>query len=320
MTDTLAVDLSDPPAAYEWPRDAPGAPGGRGRRSAGATPSPAAFRHPVLRSIGLVLTGLGAVAALFVGYEFGATGLTHDRLQPALLAEFRQRIVTTTLDAPTAAATEGEPVNLLDLPRIGLSEVTVEGSSPEDLKGGPGHLRASPMPGEFGNSVIVGRRTTYGGPFGQLDLMQLGDPVTVTTGQGTFRYVVTSVQHLPAGQATQLGGATDSRLTLVTSDPAYFATGRLVVIAKLVGAPIAVASRPAAPVSSTDLGLAGEALWPAPAPAILWAVLAVAVVAITRRLRSRWPASVRYMLVAPVLIGLAVLCFSTLDLAFAGTL
>jgi sortase A len=139
-------------------------------------------RRSVLMKTGRAFTALGLVAVMFIGYEFVLTGLVHDRSQPALLATFKQQIVTTTLDSSSSTVLEGRPVALVTAPRIGLDQVVVEGTTPTDLQAGPGHLRASPMPGEFGNAVIAGRRTTYGGPFRDLDRLASGDRIAVTTG------------------------------------------------------------------------------------------------------------------------------------------
>jgi sortase A len=276
-------------------------------------------RRSVLMKTGRAFTALGLVAVMFIGYEFVLTGLVHDRSQPALLATFKQQIVTTTLDSSSSTVLEGSPVALVTAPRIGLDQVVVEGTTPTDLQAGPGHLRASPMPGEFGNAVIAGRRTTYGGPFRDLDRLASGDRIAVTTGQGSFVYVVSHVGSLPSGQADPLVGTRDSRLTMITSDPAFLPTGRLVVVAMLQGAPVAVATRGPVHVAAAELGLTGDPL--GLVFALLWAALLGGTIwVVTRWLVARWPRSVRYMLALPVLLALAVLAFSSLDPVLPGTL
>jgi sortase A len=57
---------------------------------------------------------------------------------------------------PTAP---GSPVAVLGIPGIGVRNmVVVEGTSPENLTLGPGHLRDTPLPGQAGVSEIFGRR------------------------------------------------------------------------------------------------------------------------------------------------------------------
>ena len=43
------------------------------------------------------------------------------------------------------------------------------------------------MPGELGNVVVAGHRTTYSKPFNRLNELQPGDPVVFTTAGGTLR-------------------------------------------------------------------------------------------------------------------------------------
>ena len=273
------------------------------------------------------LTALGVLVSAFLVFEFALTSLVHDRAQQDLLAGFRQAIQTTTLDAPTATPAEGSPVALLDIPRIGLNEVVVEGSTPNDLKSGPGHLRSAPLPGEFGNAVIAGRRTTYGAPFRNLNQLRVGDAIQVTTGQGAFFYIVSGVHSVPAGQGAPLTGTLDDRLTLVTSDPAFMPSSRLVVVAKLAplvtagdpkGTPIAVAGRPPVAAGISELGLAGDPL--GLILALIFGQLLIAAVWATTRMARRWPLSMTLLLATPVLLALTVLFFSNLDQLLPGML
>lgn len=273
------------------------------------------------------LTGIGLLVSLFLLFEFVFSGLFHDRAQRDLLVGFKQQISTTSLDAPSAAAPEGSPVGLLHINRLGLDEVIVEGTSPDDLKKGPGHLRAAPMPGEFGNAVIAGRRTTYGSPFRHLDLLRIGDPIRVTTGQGVFLYRVSSVQHVSAGTAAPLTAKLDNRLTLVTSDPAYAPSRRLVVVATLAplaaasdskGTPLDVAGRPPVAATISELGLTGD-----PTGLILVLIfgqLLIAAIWITNRAWRRWPHSLTLLFAVPTILALTVLVFWNLDRLLPGTL
>jgi sortase A len=265
-----------------------------------------------------IVTALGLLAALLLTYEFVLSALPQARTQSELLNAFKQQVPTTTLDSPASAPAEGSPVALLTIPAIGLQQVVVEGTSPEDLKAGPGHLRASPLPGEFGNAVIEGRRTTYGAPFGAINRLHFGDTIRVATGQGSLVYVVTGVRRVNVGQVDPASPTLDSRLTLLTSDPAFVPSGQLAVVAKLRGEPLAIATRPAVGANGSDLGLSGDpiGLWTG---AISLELLAVAAWA-AWRLRSRLPGSVLYLFGAPIMLVLALLAFSNLDSLFPGTM
>jgi sortase A len=262
--------------------------------------------------------GIGMFAALFVVFELTVTGLIEQGAQASLLTRFKSDITSTILDAPGASPVEGSPVALLSIPSIGLSQVVVEGTTPSDVKAGPGHLMNTPLPGEAGNAVIAGRRTTYGGPFASLGELTNGAIIRVATGQGAVDYVVDAVRRVSPGAPDPVLATTDSRLTLVTSDPAFVASGRLVVQAQLQGLPLDIARRRPVLVGATDLGLAGDPV--GLALGLIWAELLALVLWLAWRHRHRWSPEVLYLLTAPVGLVLAVLTFSSLDLLLPGTL
>ena len=76
--------------------------------------------------------------------------------------------------------------------------------------------RASP-----GNAAIAGHRTTYGAPFYDLDKLEPGDPITVTTRAGEFRYEVTERRSCRRRRSEVLDDTDDNRLTLTTCNPKY---------------------------------------------------------------------------------------------------
>ena len=266
----------------------------------------------------VVLTAVSLVAGLLLVYEFGLSGIPESRMQSELLAAFKLAVPTTTLDAPSATPKEGSPVALLRIPRLGLTQVVIEGSSATDLKNGPGHLSASPLPGEYGNAVIEGRRTTYGSPFGSIGSLRKGDGISVATGQGAFTFTISKVTRVSAGQHDVVGTTQDSRLTLVTSDPPLIPTGRLAVIATLKGPPVAVATRPPALESATQLGLTGD--FGGLGLGIIWFELLVVAAVLCWMLRHRLPRSVLYMFAAPVMTTLALLTYASLDSLLPGTM
>jgi sortase A len=176
----------------------------------------------------LVLTGL---IVLFVGYLFVGSSLAANRRQDVLFEQLRTELPLATVPVAGAIPT-GTPVGIIDIPRIGLEQVFVVGSASEQTLGGPGLRHDSQLPGQAGVSVLVGRRSAFGGPFRDLDQMRAGDHLTVTTGQGRFTYVVDIVR--TSDQPVEIA-PTDSRLTLVTSDPPLTPDRTLQVSARLDG-------------------------------------------------------------------------------------
>jgi sortase A len=311
MADTATVRS---PSAVAEPAPASTAP------NASATAEPDEIggrRERLLRIAGRIILCVGLFAALFVVYELAFTPLTEQNAQASLLNQFQQNVPTTTVDAPGASIAEGSPVALINIPSIGLTQVVAEGTTPSDLKVGPGHLMSSPLPGEAGNVVIAGHRTTYGAPFAKLDQLVGGNIIKFDTGRGSVTYVVNSVKHVSPGAPDPILDTPNNRLTLITSDPAIFASGRLVVEASLIGLPLDVAHRAPVLVGNADLGLTGDPL--GLALGLIWAELLGLTVFLAWRYRHRWSPEVLYLLTAPIVLILAVLTFSSLDLMLPGT-
>jgi hypothetical protein len=97
------------------------------------------------------------------------------------------------VEVPTVAPAFGSPVSVLEIGSLGLQTVVVEGVDSATTRVGPGHVPGTAAPGQPGNSVIVGRRTMFGGTFGDLSSMTIGDEISVTTTQGQTLYQVTDV-------------------------------------------------------------------------------------------------------------------------------
>lgn len=165
----------------------------------------------------------------------------------------------------------GDPFAILHVPRLsaGYSRVIVEGASEVELEQGPGHYVDTAMPGEQGNFAVAGHRVGRGSPFLDLDRMRPGDPIVVETEDSWFVYRVLgdpatgSFDGDPSGipgrqivrpsqvdviAPTPGGGApTDAYLTLTTCHPKYSAQQRLIIHARLDGAPLSKAAAPDGP-------------------------------------------------------------------------
>jgi sortase A len=281
-------------------------------------PVPALKRRSPRRWAGIGLMTFAALVALFLVFEFGLSALSAARSQTILLKEFQSlsnQGVATTLDWQPV---EGQPIGILSIARLGLQQVVVQGTSSSQTARGPGHFAGSPLPGRPGNSVIAGRRTSYGKPFNGLDQLQKGDQIQVVTGVGTFTYSVTGLSVVRPNDQDVLGPTTDNRLTLITSDPAYRATGRLVATASLVGLPAPASLEAPVVIPQDQVGLTGEP-W-AFAPLMLWLeLLAVAIVGalwFRRKISSR----VAWLLAVPLSIGLLWAIFSAMSRLLPATL
>ena len=126
---------------------------------------------------------------------------------------------------------------VIRIPKVGLDVVIFEGVTPPTLKQGPGHMPDTALPGQPGNSVISGHRTTYGRPFFDLDQLEPGDVIEVETAIGVHTYAVREslvVEPTDVWVTNDRGGAW---LTLTTCNPKYSARERLIIFAELVAGP-----------------------------------------------------------------------------------
>ena len=159
------------------------------------------------------------------------------------------------------AALPGGVLGRVRIPAIGVARYFVEGVGEDQLQEGPGRYPGSGLPGQVGNLAIAGHRTTYGAPFFELDHVRVGDKVIVDVPQGRAVYTVSQPPFAVSPyDTTVLADYGDARLTLTTCNPPFFATTRLIVVAKLTewlptGARIPI-TRPVAEAGRTPPGLA----------------------------------------------------------------
>jgi len=264
----------------------------------------------VRRAVGALGRSLiisGVLILLFVVYQLWGTGLAESRSQDRLTKSFSQVLSApppgVEVPAPPPAP-EGEAVALIKIPKIGVEKAVVQGVGLPELKKGPGHYPATPMPGQPGNAAIAGHRTTYGAPFFRLDELQAGDEILVTTRQGAFGYQVSERKVVSPEQTEVLNPTEDNRLTLSTCEPRFSAAKRLIVVAMLKSDAAQAPAEPAQPKGPAEPP-AREALSGAGAtdgPAIAWGLAAALVGLMTwllGRLWRRWPA---YLLGIPVFL------------------
>lgn len=89
-------------------------------------------------------------------------------------------IDATQLAAVATAPGPYTPLGRIALPGTGLDVRFGAGVHPPVLERGPGHWPGTALPGQAGNSVLSGHRTTYTHPFTDLDLLESGDVIAIT--------------------------------------------------------------------------------------------------------------------------------------------
>jgi sortase A len=124
----------------------------------------------------------------------------------------RELAVSRTARPPS----EGDLVGRLEIPRLGISSVVLEGVSDATLQVASGHIPGTPLPGEGGNAGIAAHRD---GAFRKLGGIEPGDLVRMTTGHGARTYRVTFTSVAEPEDTRLLAPAGSDALTLVTCYP-----------------------------------------------------------------------------------------------------
>lgn len=131
----------------------------------------------------------------------------------------------------------GDIVGRLEIPRLGLAAVVLEGSDSGTLLVAAGHLPGTALPGDPGNVVVSAHRDTF---FRELRGARAGDRVRIVTLRGTFDYQVESTMVVDPERRELLKPTRRPTLTLITCFPFEFigaAPRRFVVRARQVDPP-----------------------------------------------------------------------------------
>ncbi len=79
----------------------------------------------------------------------------------------------------------------MEIPALSIVTPLLEGISLNTLDLGPGHWPGTALPGQLGNVVIGGHRTSHGKIFRNIDRLVPGDEIIFTTADARFVYAVT---------------------------------------------------------------------------------------------------------------------------------
>ena len=184
---------------------------------------------------------LAVVGTGLLAYPF-ATDLWAARLQRGLAGG----LSAAADDYRAGKIKSGEALTRLEIPKLDVDVMVVEGTSLAALRAGAGHYPDSALPGEPGNVAIAGHRTIYGRPFNRMDELVAGDRVILTTPIGRHVYEITGDPFIveptdwsPIEEFPRRG----SFLTLTSCHPEGSADYRIVSRARLVRTTDAVALR-----------------------------------------------------------------------------
>lgn len=203
--------------------------------------------------LGWTLIWSGIFIFGYLGWQLYGTDLINAGVQEEAAADLDETLAdsepeTETVDPgegadvvvfhPERPGLEGEPFAFLTIPTLGIQDLVLyEGVDTETLKKGPGHMGTTPLPGQPGNAVISGHRTTYGRPFFDFDLLETGDRVEVESSAGTHVYEVREILIVAPTDVWVTDPRPGGWLTMTTCNPKFSARERLVVVAEMVAGP-----------------------------------------------------------------------------------
>lgn len=146
--------------------------------------------------------------------------------------------------APAAASArprKGAVIARIQISRMRLKTEVREGVGEAVLRRGVGHYPRTALPGQEGNTVLLGHRTTWTRPFHDLDRVKRGDRIVLRAGGKSYVYKARSshvveptdrraLEPVPFKRRSAPNGA---YVTLITCTPKGSDRYRLVVVGKL---------------------------------------------------------------------------------------
>ena len=191
-------------------------------------------KQPLRRILTWVQRVLFACAVLLLGYcgfALGDAWVFQRRESLDLDRLLRDRRATS--GSARATGTDGL-VGRIEIPRLLLSAVVVEGIDKTTLRRAVEHIPGTALPGQPGNVGLAGHRDTF---FRPLKDVRIQDEIQFSTPEGDFKYQVESLRIVEPDDVGVLAPSSENVLTMVTCYPFFYigaAPKRFVVRARQV--------------------------------------------------------------------------------------
>jgi sortase A len=191
-----------------------------------------------------ILVTIGVVCLLAYGWMwFGIHRQQADEYVKA------QRMLTARdccepLEPPTPITATAGLVGQLDIPRVRVSAVVIEGDGESVLRSAVGYLPDTPPPWQPGNSAVAAHRDRL---FRPLQGIRVGDDIWLATPHGDFHYRVRRTLVVNPGDVWVLDALPHVNLTLITCFPFVYvghAPQRFIVQAEKIQARARLGYRP----------------------------------------------------------------------------
>jgi sortase A len=131
-------------------------------------------------------------------------------------------------------ARRGQAIGRINVPRLGLNMILVNGTDHDSLTKGPGRDPRTYMPGQGQLIYIAGHRTTYLAPFAHIEKLRRGDFVLLEVPYATFRYRISKHRIVAADDLSVLRTHGREVVELQACHPRFFASHRYIAYGSLV--------------------------------------------------------------------------------------
>jgi sortase A len=158
---------------------------------------------------GFITTGILALGYWLTSY------LEQKHFQSTESRRFRENLHPQSA-VPQRTIQNGAVLGRIEIPRIGLAVMVVEGVEESELKRAAGRIQGTALPGQAGNIGIAAHRDTF---FRPLRRVRQGDLLMLSTRQSVYRYRVVSTYVVSPAAVQVLYPTANDSLTLVTCFP-----------------------------------------------------------------------------------------------------
>ncbi|MDU8966258.1 class D sortase [Clostridium tertium] len=191
------------------------------------------LKEKIRRGIGIILIIVGLALIVSIVYKKIETSKKQKELQNILEQVISEDPEDGSEGKQEISINGYEPVALIEIPSINLSQGLVEGITDEILQYYLGHFETSVKPGEKGNFAVAGHRVSdYSEAFVNLYKVEAEDEVIVKANKKEYIYKVTENFIVDPSRVDVLDNTDDATITLITCTVG--AKERVVVKGKLV--------------------------------------------------------------------------------------
>lgn len=191
------------------------------------------MKEKIRRGIGIILIIVGLALIVSIVYKKMETSKKQEELQNILEQVISEDPENGSEGKQEISINGYEPVALIEIPSINLSQGLVEGITDDILQYYLGHFETSVKPGEKGNFAVAGHRVSdYSEAFVNLYKVEAEDEVIVKANKKEYIYKVTENFIVDPSRVDVLDNTDDATITLITCTVG--AKERVVVKGKLV--------------------------------------------------------------------------------------